>query len=187
MFFQAFLGLIISLLVGVTSAGSFKVEKESGALELLLVAPLNQNAIIKDRIKAVWAYYKPLVLTWAAFLWFVAANFPSASYSYSGMIGGTVLSTFLSMYTLPLAGLYFALRLKSYLGILLATLLAGAILPLFGWIWLKGAILFIMYGGARWMSFKGFPLEIAVIATHTYLWRRFYQQVQDRLTGREFE
>lgn len=187
MLFQALLGLVITLFVGVTSAGSFKVEKESGAFELLLVAPLKEEAIIFDRIKAVWAYYKPLFLTWAAFLWFVAVNFPYASFLQLGsVIGGTLLSTLLSMYTLPLAGLYFAMRLKNYLSILLATLLTGAILPLFGWMWMKGAFSYLVWGTSGFYALEGFPYELAILATHVVLWVKLHANVYGLLKGREF-
>ena len=141
---------------------------------LLLVAPLKEDAIIFDRIKAIWAYYKPLFLTWAAFLWFVAMNFPYSTFSPLGsLIGGTLLSTLLSMYTLPLAGLYFAMRMKSYLSILLATLLTGAILPLFSWIWIKGTFAYFVWGANGFYALEGFPYEAAILGTHVVLWGVF--------------
>ena len=186
MSFQVILGFAMILFVGVTSASSFKVEKESGAFELLLVAPISEETLIINRIKAVWAYYAPVFLTWIAFLGFVSANFPSTGYGLRAFVGSALLSIVLSMVTLPLAGLYFAIRLKNFISILLLTLCFGAVLPFFTWIWVTMAFYLFAYGSAFLSYRSSFPFEALVIGSHYFLALKFYNSVRDYLKARNF-
>jgi len=187
MMFQVVLGFALALFVAVTSASSFKVEKETGALELLLVAPLRLEAIIVDRVRAVLAYYKPAFLTWIAFLLFVGANFPGRPYEMASMMNGALLSVVAGMITIPLAGLYFATRLKNFIPILLCTIGIAIILPFFGWIWLAFSGAFVFGRGIPGMyNVYKFPFEGAVLASHVVIALQLYSKVGDRLAARNF-
>jgi ABC-type transport system involved in multi-copper enzyme maturation permease subunit len=133
--------LVLLGLLAVTASISFQREKENGAFELLLVAPFTETSLISGRLRAVWSFYTPV---WLAFVLLVAVTqaqgfdwYDTDPYSSFGDSYGynraaaTVVSLFLSTITIPMAGLYFALRLKHFLPALLATAFAGFVVPMY--------------------------------------------------------
>ena len=108
---QAWLALALVFGATFSAAGSFRQERQNGALELLLVTPLTEQQIIMGRLWGMWKQMLP-----AAIIFFVAAiGFAETSYSYrapdmSWLFG--VATTFL---TVPIIGLFFSLRIKNYL------------------------------------------------------------------------
>lgn len=104
------------------AAGSFGRERETGVMELLLVAPLGERRIIAGRLSGLWLQFGAAtalllglwaysVRTWgtsSVWLWFFVVAF----------------------WTLPVIGLYFSLRCRSLLVSLLWTMGTGLVLPL---------------------------------------------------------
>lgn len=126
--------------MALTAAGSFRRERESGVLELLLVSPLGEEEIIMGRLRGLWAQFFP-----AGALLFGVWCFLSSLFGFSGFYGeGLDLKAVLYYTTgflgLPVVGLYFSLACRSFLGALVATLgvglLAAPILATFVvWAW----------------------------------------------------
>jgi ABC-type transport system involved in multi-copper enzyme maturation permease subunit len=132
--FQAWQWIITILFctsLAASAAGSFRRERESGVMELLLVTPLTAGQIITGRLRGLWGQFL-LALILLLVMRLQLANFPGLLSGdpqrgieeawRSGLLGTTVL-------TLPLMGLYFSLRCRLFITALLGTVIAGVGLP----------------------------------------------------------
>src|ERR1035437_9174566 len=110
--------------MAMSAAGSFRRERDTGVLELLLVSPLGENQIISGRLGGLWSQFLPaaalLLAVWAYFSTFM----PNASGAGVGLF---FLLTFL---TVPVFGLYFSLRCRNFITAFLAAVAVGLLLPL---------------------------------------------------------
>ena len=105
----------------------------------------------------------------------------------ASMMNGALLSVVAGMITIPLAGLYFATRLKNFIPILLCTTGVAIILPFFGWIWLAFSGAFVFGRGIPGMyNVYKFPFEGLVLASHAVIALQLYSKVGDRLAARNF-
>ncbi|MSU21112.1 MAG: hypothetical protein EXS30_06925 [Pedosphaera sp.] len=121
---QVRLALLLALGIAFTSAWSFRGERQSGALELLLVTPLRARQLIGGRIWGLWAHFFPAVAL-LMFLWLF--NPFQLSRYHLGMI-----YFFSSSYlTLPFIGLCFSLTRWHFLVAWLVTTATGVLLPYF--------------------------------------------------------
>jgi ABC-type transport system involved in multi-copper enzyme maturation permease subunit len=109
--------------IAVSAAGSFRRERETGLLELLLISPLNEVQIMSGRLRGLWAKFLPAFATLVA-LWIYFANLLDERAS-DGILFH--LSTFLA---LPMVGLFFSLRCRNFLVAFLLTLITGLLLPI---------------------------------------------------------
>jgi ABC-type transport system involved in multi-copper enzyme maturation permease subunit len=115
---------LLALTMAASAAGSFQRERESGVLELLLVSPLGENAIIAGRLRGLWSQFLPTVVL-LMFVWvYISGVVPSgrerqAIAFYAGCFPA-----------LPVIGLYFSLRCRNFMSAFLWTLLVGMVLPL---------------------------------------------------------
>jgi ABC-type transport system involved in multi-copper enzyme maturation permease subunit len=121
--------LVLSM--AISTAGSFRRERESGVLELLLVSPIRERTIISGRLRGLWTQFLPafgvLLLVW----------FYLASISLTRRdAGGPIVFYAATFFSLPVIGLYFSLRCRAFITALLATLTVCFILP-----WVVEAIL----------------------------------------------
>src|SRR5207248_1347642 len=67
---QYLLASLLILSVAFTASGSFREERETGAMELLLVTPLKVPQILRGRIRGVWGQFLPATAVLAlAWLW----------------------------------------------------------------------------------------------------------------------
>ena len=124
--YDAIQRMIAWLLAGslaMSAAGSFRRERESGVLELLLVSPLGENQIISGRLGGLYAQFLPsfglLLGVWMYF-----------SSVIMGRAAGAVAFYAATFFALPVIGLYFSLRCRSFLSAFLWTLMTGLLLPL---------------------------------------------------------
>lgn len=121
--FQVFLAWLLVGSIAASAAGSFRRERESGVLELLLVAPLTTNQIIAGRLRGLWGQFLPSMgLLLGVWLYF-AGLFGQTGYAQEFTFFGI---TFL---TLPVIGLYFSVRCQSFISAFLFTLGAGLLVP----------------------------------------------------------
>jgi ABC-type transport system involved in cytochrome c biogenesis permease component len=128
---QVIIGAALLIFLAISSAGSFSKEKESGAFELLLVAPMTERQLVSRRLRAVASYYMPVLLTFLIFQGLPTLFGVGRYYEPDDFEVAHIVSMSLSAITIPVAGLYWALRLKSFAAILACTLLFGLIGPLF--------------------------------------------------------
>jgi ABC-type transport system involved in multi-copper enzyme maturation permease subunit len=120
---QTLLASILALGIAVSAAGSFRRERESGVLELLLVAPLRESQLILGRVRGLWAQFIPASVLLCA-VWLYCATFLA--------VGSQLMSVLLyvvTFITLPVVGLYFSLTRGSFMAALLWTLLVQFACP----------------------------------------------------------
>lgn len=104
------------------AAGSFRRERETGVLELLLVSPLTSQQIIMGRLRGLWGQFLPafglLLFSWVYVgLWIFVKNLEWTIYFATAFV------------TVPLIGLHFSLANKTAVGAFLLTLVSGVLLP----------------------------------------------------------
>jgi len=121
-----FLALLLVVSMAASAAGSFRRERESGVLELLLVSPLQERHIIQGRLKGLWSQFAPaaglILLVWA----YTSLTFKTRY----GNAAGAVVFFLSTLLTLPVFGLYYSLCCRNFLTALLSTLGVGLLLPL---------------------------------------------------------
>jgi ABC-type transport system involved in multi-copper enzyme maturation permease subunit len=120
---QSALGWLLTGSVAASAAGSFRRERETGVLELLLVSPLSARQIVLGRLRGLWAQFLPAFAFWLA-VWLYFERVVPESIPL-GRVG-----FFVSLYfVLPVVGLYFSLRCRSFLTAFVLTVLVGYGLP----------------------------------------------------------
>ena len=138
---QFWIALLLLLGLTFSAAGSFRRERETGALELLLVTSLRAGQIIRGRLQGIRMQYLPsiatLLLAWCCLMqpgWVRNLFTPDmwerdfAEWLYL-LVGATT-----SYVTLPVIGLYFSLRRMNHLVSWLCACVVGLLIPwlLFG-------------------------------------------------------
>ena len=131
---QYFLLLLLALSLAASAAGSFRRERETGALELILVTPLSIPQIILGRLCGLWRQFLPafgMLLAVLAFLF--QTGLRDQWYwrweSYAARDIGVAVLVPCTFATLPIVGLYFSLSHKSFLSAWLSTLALCVLLP----------------------------------------------------------
>lgn len=118
------MGYLLLGSMALNASGSFRRERETRVLELLLVSPLKEWQIIHGRLRGLWGQFLPsMVLLLCGWL-YLAASVNQLDRSLMPMLG-----LGLSFLALPVIGLYFSLVCRNYLTALGSTLLVGVILP----------------------------------------------------------
>lgn len=121
---QTVLATLLALSMAFSAAGSFRRERETGVLELLLVSPLKENEIIWGRLRGLYQQFAPaLVLLFG--VWLYCGGFLVRSLPLLWLLGW--IGIFL---TLPLVGLFFSLAQTNFMGAFLRTLIVGLVAPL---------------------------------------------------------
>lgn len=120
---QSFLAMLLALSMALSAAGSFRREHETGVLELLLVAPLREEQIIRGRLRGLWGQFIPAVVLLFA-IWLYCATFLSAENEIISVILYAAMFS-----TLPIIGLYFSLAKSNFIAALLWTVLVGIVGP----------------------------------------------------------
>ncbi|HLH53177.1 MAG TPA: ABC transporter permease subunit [Verrucomicrobiae bacterium] len=129
---QTVLAALLAGSIASSAAGSFRRERETGVLELLLVAPIRESQIIAGRIKGLWTQFLPAIVLLSG-VWVYAATFLSGEGELL-----YVLQNLVNFATIPLVGLYFSLAKPTFIGALVWTLLVQLILPAAAVIGFKG-------------------------------------------------
>jgi ABC-type transport system involved in multi-copper enzyme maturation permease subunit len=135
-FIQSIMAWLLAGSMAMSAAGSFRRERESGVLELLLVSPLAEGDIIKGRLRGLWAQFLPafgtLLGLWAYFLTLDFRERRDAPIIW--FYGVTFV-------TLPIIGLYFSLRCRSFISAFSWTFMVGGLLP----VTLPAVLAFVAY------------------------------------------
>jgi len=123
---QTSVAALLMVSVGVSAAGSFRRERETGVLELLLIAPLREWQIIGGRLRGLWGQFLPAISLLVA-LWFFSAS----AWGDEGFNNLAFLLFYvLLLASLPVIGLYFSLAKAHFMSAFLWTLLFGVALPI---------------------------------------------------------
>jgi len=140
---------LLAVSMALTAAGSFRRERETGVMELLLVTPLSERQIIWGRVRGIWGRFLPAVfLILTLWLYVIGRNLGRPrnllDFSYYGFLFAT----------LPVVGLFFSLRCRNFLIAILLTLFLGLVLPVI----LPGIIEVLgrLGSGQNWMGGRPF-------------------------------
>jgi len=133
---QGWVALLVLLGLTFSAAGSFRSERESGALELLLVTPLRAGQVIRGRLQGIRMQYLPSMLT-LALAWFclLPPRWPRVLFMPENWDGGMaawlclLAAVTVSFVTLPVIGLYFSLKRMNHLVSWLCACGVGALIP----------------------------------------------------------
>jgi len=122
---QTILAWLMAGSIAATASGSFRRERETGVLELLLVAPLDEWFIVFGRLRGIWTQFAPSVIL----MWMVWVSWLTLIRTYEEYSLWTI-AYFVSLFmTLPVVGLYYSLKTSNFMGALLRTLVAGILIP----------------------------------------------------------
>ncbi len=121
-------GLALLLVAGTafTATSTFRNERASGALELLLVTPLTASQIIRGRLWGMVAHFLPATLL-LAFFWFVPVWFASLVPAVTWL---NCWFSFSTLFTIPVVGFWFALQRMHFMTCWLLTIFIGFLVPL---------------------------------------------------------
>lgn len=123
-FWLRLVGLSLVGSMAFTAAGSFRRERESGVMELLLVSPLQESQILFGRLRGLWGQFLPslglMLFIWMYFLTFLPAHDDLLWIVFYA-------SSFL---TQPIIGLYYSLRCRNFLAAFLAGVAVGGVAPM---------------------------------------------------------
>lgn len=120
---QTVLAWLLAGSIAVSAAGSFRRERETGVLELLLVAPLREWQIIGGRIRGLWGQFSPSIILLSV-VWVYCASFLAEESEWVPM-----LLSLVTFATVPVVGLYFSLTRSNFVVALLCTVVVQMILP----------------------------------------------------------
>lgn len=121
------LGWLLVFSLAVSATASFRRERESGVLELLLVSPLSVRQIINGRLRGLWSQFAPATLALLG-LWAYMSNLYSSGqyYQYYNSSYGTGRAEIgffaVSFVVIPVIGLFFSVSCRYLLTALLLTL-----------------------------------------------------------------
>jgi ABC-type transport system involved in multi-copper enzyme maturation permease subunit len=123
----AFLGVGITF----SAADSFRKERETGALELLLVTPLTVRQVISGRLFGLWGQYLPMFLLLIGTWWYIASWQLSQNSGALWMLRYGFGLIFTSSFVfLPVIGLFQSLRRRNFITAWLNTTALGLVIPL---------------------------------------------------------
>ena len=120
---QCFLATMLAGSIAVSAASSFRRERETGVLELLLVAPLREWQIIAGRVRGLWGQFIPAAILLFA-VWLYGATFLTSDNELPSVVGYALIFA-----TLPVVGLYFSLAKANFVAALVWTLLVQIVFP----------------------------------------------------------
>lgn len=122
-----FMAWILFLSMSVNASTSFRRERETGVLELLLVSPLSETQIILGRLRGLWEQFFPSV---ALLLggWIYLACILDRTRSGEFPVAAIVFSI-TSFIAVPVIGIYYSLICRNFLTSLVTTVLVALILP----------------------------------------------------------
>ena len=137
---QTVMAWLLAGSMAASAAGSFRRERETGVLELLLVSPLTTGQIIGGRLRGLWGQFLPsIVMLLGIWIYLETLRQP---------IEGDFLSIWfflVSFAVVPVIGLYFSVHCKSFISAFLLTLALVFVMPL-GSVWLVRYL--------AWLSWK---------------------------------
>jgi ABC-type transport system involved in multi-copper enzyme maturation permease subunit len=126
-------GIVLVLLCGLAfaAAGSFRKERENGALELLLVCPLSVTQIMWGRLRGIWAQFLPSFSLLALCLYVGVEMQPSYRDDRQHLYWFYIVLA-MAFVVLPILGLFLSLHTVNFLPAWLWTMALGIGLPLLG-------------------------------------------------------
>ncbi len=176
---HSLMGWLLLLSLAVNASTSFRRERETRVLELLLVSPLNERQIILGRLRGLWGQFLPsMVMLVGGWLYL------SAALGYYDRDGFSLVFLASSFLAVPVAGLYFSLICRNFLVGLLATVGLALVLPVI-WPMLLKLCLLVLTLGAFAPNVANFESSIAAtilfqLSITAYLQHRLRRRLETR-------
>ena len=181
---QPMIGLLLALGITFSAADSFRKERETGALELLLVTPLTARQIIAGRLFGLWGQYLPafllLLVTWyytsSMRLWGDADELFAERH-------GLALIFLVSFICLPIIGLNQSLHRRNFFAAWLGTIVTGLAIPILG------PLMVLAAGRSSWVLMPKvaiFGFTLAAVMLQVVFARRAVRRACQNLNERRF-
>jgi len=178
-FMQRTMSWLLAGSMALSAAGSFRRERETGVLELLLVSPLGERDIIAGRLRGLWGQFLPavglLLGIWSYF---------SSLLRFTGLWSDTeaIIFSAVTFLTLPVIGLYFSLRCRGFLAALISTLAVGLLLPMIcpvalEWLWARYTKALL---SGQWEIRPSGEAAFFQLVLAAWCWSRLYHRLRDR-------
>jgi ABC-type transport system involved in multi-copper enzyme maturation permease subunit len=119
--YQTQLYRLVAVGIAFSAAASFRRERQTGALELLLVTPVSAGKLILGRLQGVWFHFLPAIAILAT-VWTMGPQFLSLPLWYAWYLVG-------AYFCIPIIGFYCSLLTSNVLVAWLLTLLFSQFLP----------------------------------------------------------
>jgi ABC-type transport system involved in multi-copper enzyme maturation permease subunit len=171
---QKGIGWLLSGSLALSAAGSFRRERESGVLELLLVSPVGEAEILFGRLRGLWGQFFPAFGMLLGIWMYFSALFPGGDDEFIWFFG-------LAFFTLPVIGLYYSLKCRHFMTAFISTILVGLGLPLVG----PGVLRFVWWliTGAQMtpaLFVSGWACAAVQISLAAFCWNRLYHRLVKR-------
>lgn len=146
---QRLLLVLLALSLAFCAAGSFRRERQTGALELIMVTPLSVGQIIFGRLRGLWGQFIPgaAILAVVGLTLFQSGVFDIMAWHYdpdNNRNAAFAIFALTSFVALPVVGLYFSLTQRHFLAAWLLTLGVCLLLPY------PVLLLWAIFDGASW-------------------------------------
>lgn len=119
--YQMQLYYLTALAIAFSAAASFRRERQSGALELLLVTPISAQQLIWGRLQGVWFHFFPAIAILTC-VWAMGPQWISLPARYMFYLAG-------AYFLIPLIGFYCSMLTSNVLIAWLLSLFFGLLLP----------------------------------------------------------
>lgn len=155
---QEVFGGLLALGVALSASTSFHRERQTGAMELILVTPLRVRQIILGRLRGLWSQFLPSVVLLLGIWFYLVESRQAIHFRDTPTAYGFPLWLGLTFLTLPVVGLYFSLRDRHIVVKWLWTCAAGILAP-----WLLANLLMAALIGPREWSVLGLLPHFMVV------------------------
>lgn len=153
LYFQGVLGGLLTLGLALSASTSFHRERQTGAMELILVTPLRVRQIILGRLLGLWSQFLPSVVIVGGIWLYLVQSGQAVSFGESPMSYGFPIWLGMTFLTLPVVGLYFSLKDRHVVVNWLLTCAVGIVAPLV----YANAVVPSMIGMREWRVFGLLP------------------------------
>lgn len=119
--YQLQLYILVALGIAFSAAASFRSERQTGALELLLVTPISAGKLIWGRLQGIWFHFLPPIAILAT-VWIMGPNWISLPHRYLFYLAG-------AYFCVPPIGFYVSLLTSNVLVGWLLTILFALFIP----------------------------------------------------------
>jgi ABC-type transport system involved in multi-copper enzyme maturation permease subunit len=133
---QLFVFGVLLLAMAFSAAGSFRRERETGALELLLVTPLRVRQIVGGRVHGIWMQFLPATMLALAAAFYVSTFRGWWNDSQMAELGAGFCVLLSSFVAVPVIGLYWSMRRANFLAAWIGVAVTALLLPwCLAWSW----------------------------------------------------